>query len=156
MVFLLLLCFHFLDEIDSTVAFRTCSTRSFTSDKSTENLRSGNGYWQAVRERFSTVGHELNCLLRSFFFFFFFSVHIPKARYYEQLECTKPTKDIPRGLPDLKCFESYLSRLGVSNDDHVVLYDRSPMGLYASSRAWWVLRVGIVWNDRSKLCRCRH
>jgi len=31
--------------------------------------------------------------------------------------------------------------LGVSNNDHIVLYDRSPMGLYASSRAWWLLRT---------------
>ncbi|CAF4668458.1 unnamed protein product, partial [Rotaria sp. Silwood2] len=67
--------------------------------------------------------------------------HIPQARYFDQLECTQPTKLIPRGVPEIKCFESYLSRLGVSNNDHIVLYDRSPMGFYASSRAWWLLKT---------------
>ncbi|CAF3230866.1 unnamed protein product [Rotaria sp. Silwood2] len=69
------------------------------------------------------------------------NAHIPQARYFDQLECTQPTKLIPRGVPEIKCFESYLSRLGVSNNDHIVLYDRSPMGFYASSRAWWLLKT---------------
>jgi thiosulfate/3-mercaptopyruvate sulfurtransferase len=72
---------------------------------------------------------------------FFFSAHIPQARYFDQLEYTTPTKYIPRGIPEIKSFESYLSRLGVSNTDHIVLYDRSPMGLLASSRAWWLLKM---------------
>ncbi|CAF1182105.1 unnamed protein product [Adineta ricciae] len=71
----------------------------------------------------------------------FLHAHIPKAQFFDQLECTQPTKLIPRGLPDIKCFESYLSRLGVSNKDHIVLYDRSPMGFYATSRAWWLLKT---------------
>jgi 3-mercaptopyruvate sulfurtransferase SseA len=75
---------------------------------------------------------------------FFFSAHIPQAQYFDQLECTKPTKLIPRGVPEIKCFESYLSRLGVSNNDHIVLYDRSPMGFYASTRAWWLLKVIFI------------
>jgi thiosulfate/3-mercaptopyruvate sulfurtransferase len=75
---------------------------------------------------------------------FFFSAHIPQARYFDQLEYTTPTKYIPRGIPEIKSFESYLSRLGVSNTDHIVLYDRSPMGLLASSRAWWLLKVCIL------------
>jgi 3-mercaptopyruvate sulfurtransferase SseA len=70
-----------------------------------------------------------------------FSAHLPQARYFDQLECTTPTKQIPRGLPEIKCFEAYLSRLGITNDHHIVLYDRSPMGFYASSRAWWVFKV---------------
>ncbi|CAF1168866.1 unnamed protein product [Adineta steineri] len=67
--------------------------------------------------------------------------HIPKARYFDQLECTKPSKLIPRGLPETKCFESYLSKMGVSNSDHIVLYDRSPIGFYATSRAWWLFKT---------------
>jgi len=71
----------------------------------------------------------------------FQQAHIPQAKYFEQLECTEPTKFIPRGLPETKCFENYLSKLGVSNSDHIVLYDRSPMGFYASSRAWWLFKT---------------
>jgi 3-mercaptopyruvate sulfurtransferase SseA len=71
------------------------------------------------------------------------SAHLPQARYFDQLECTTPTKFISRGLPDIKCFETYLTRLGISNGDHIVLYDRSPMGFYASARAWWLLKVSL-------------
>ncbi|CAF3014797.1 unnamed protein product [Rotaria sp. Silwood2] len=67
--------------------------------------------------------------------------HIPKAQYFDQLECTTPTDFIPRGLPDVQCFEEYLTRLGVSNTAHIVLYDRSPTGFLASSRAWLVLQT---------------
>lgn len=90
---------------------------------------------------------NLNPSRRNSFLRFSFSAHIPKARYFEQLECTTPTKDIPRGLPDIKRFELQMSRLGVSNSDHVVLYDRSQTGFYASSRAWWLLKVRIIHND---------
>ncbi|CAF0938583.1 unnamed protein product [Didymodactylos carnosus] len=67
--------------------------------------------------------------------------HIPKAKYFDQLECTTPTKLIPRGLPEIKCFENLLTRLGVTNNHHVIIYDRSPFGFYASSRAWFLLKA---------------
>lgn len=70
-----------------------------------------------------------------------FRGHIPKARYFDQLEYTTPTAFIPRGLPDVKSFEDYLTRLGVSNDHHIVLYDRSAAGFFAASRAWLLLKV---------------
>jgi thiosulfate/3-mercaptopyruvate sulfurtransferase len=31
--------------------------------------------------------------------------------------------------------------LGISNGDHVVVYDASDMGLYSAARLWWMLRV---------------
>ncbi|CAF1505014.1 unnamed protein product [Adineta ricciae] len=67
--------------------------------------------------------------------------HIPKARYFDQLEHTTPTAFIPRGLPDVKSFEDYLTRLGVSNDHHIILYDRSANGFFAASRAWFLLKT---------------
>lgn len=67
--------------------------------------------------------------------------HIPNARYFEQLECTTPTEFLPRGLPDANGFAEYLTKLGVSNDDHVVLYDRSPAGFFAAGRAWVILKA---------------
>jgi len=70
-----------------------------------------------------------------------FRGHIPKARYFNQLEYTTPTAFIPRGLPDVKSFEDYLTRLGVSNNHHIVLYDRSAAGFFAASRAWFLLKV---------------
>ncbi|UJR34414.1 hypothetical protein I4U23_021821 [Adineta vaga] len=67
--------------------------------------------------------------------------HIPKARYFDQLEYTTPTAFIPRGLPDVKSFEDYLTRLGISNEHHIVLYDRSPSGFFAASRAWFLFKT---------------
>lgn len=72
--------------------------------------------------------------------------HIPKAQYFDQLECTTPTNFIPRGLPDVKCFEGYLKRLGVSNSDHIVLYDRSQTGFFAAARGWLLLKAYGVDN----------
>jgi thiosulfate/3-mercaptopyruvate sulfurtransferase len=67
--------------------------------------------------------------------------HIPSARYFDQLQHTKPTAFLPRGLPDVPAFEEYLASLGISNDDHIILYDRSAPGLFAAARAWFLLRV---------------
>ncbi|CAF4340259.1 unnamed protein product [Rotaria sp. Silwood2] len=72
--------------------------------------------------------------------------HLPQARYFDQLECTTPTAFIPRGLPDMNCFEGYLTRLGISNTHHIVLYDRSPTGFFASGRAWCLLKTYGVDN----------
>lgn len=72
--------------------------------------------------------------------------HIPGARYFDQLQCTTPTQFLPRGLPDAKCFEEYLGSLGISNADHVVLYDRSATGLFAAARAWVVLKTYGLYN----------
>lgn len=70
-----------------------------------------------------------------------FRGHIPTARYFDQLQHTTPTAFLPRGLPDVPAFEEYLASLGVSNDDHIILYDRSAAGLFAAARAWFLLRV---------------
>ncbi|CAF3545988.1 unnamed protein product [Rotaria sordida] len=72
--------------------------------------------------------------------------HIPTAQYFDQLEYTTPTAFMPRGLPDVKSFEDYLTRLGVSNEDHIVLYDRSPAGFFAAGRAWFLLKTYGVDN----------
>jgi thiosulfate/3-mercaptopyruvate sulfurtransferase len=30
--------------------------------------------------------------------------------------------------------------MGISNSSHIVLYDRSPMGIFSAARAWWMFR----------------
>lgn len=61
--------------------------------------------------------------------------------YIDTLKCTKPTRLYPRNLPEVECFQEYASDLGLSNSHHLILYDRSPFGFYASSRMWWIFRV---------------
>ena len=34
-----------------------------------------------------------------------------------------------------------MQELGIGNEDHVVVYDASDMGLYSAARLWWMLRV---------------
>lgn len=63
------------------------------------------------------------------------------AIYIDTLKCTQPNALIPRGIPDVKCFQEYASNLGISNAHHLIIYDRSPYGFYASSRMWWTFRL---------------
>ncbi|CAF1022635.1 unnamed protein product [Didymodactylos carnosus] len=67
--------------------------------------------------------------------------HIPTSVFFDQLECSRSTSVVPRGLPKMKCFENYMGLLGVSNNHHVVVYDRSPFGFLGAARAWWLLRA---------------
>ena len=64
------------------------------------------------------------------------------------MHCATPTKFIPRNIPQPECFKDYVGSLGISNKHHVIVYDRSPFGFYASSRAWWIFRVNtpfLIW-----------
>jgi len=47
----------------------------------------------------------------------------------------------PRRLPDSNLFQEYVQANGISNKHHIIIYDRSPYGLMASARVWWILRV---------------
>ncbi len=42
-------------------------------------------------------------------------------------------------------FEQYVRLLGINNGDHLVLYDRGPMGgMLWASKLWWLFRVSTV------------
>ena len=42
-------------------------------------------------------------------------------------------------LPSAEAFAAAMDALGISNSDHVVVYDCS--GLFSAARAWWMLRA---------------
>ncbi|CAF0930483.1 unnamed protein product, partial [Brachionus calyciflorus] len=67
--------------------------------------------------------------------------HIEKALYFDIMNGVDSTKVYPRGLPKPEIFQDYVNKLGISNKHHLILYDRSPFGFFASSRTWWVFRV---------------
>lgn len=67
--------------------------------------------------------------------------HIENAIFMDTMHCTEPTKYFPRNLPNRECFRDYVGSLGISNKHHLILYDRSPFGFYASSRMWWIFRL---------------
>ena len=47
----------------------------------------------------------------------------------------------PRPLPDYDCFKDYVGNLGISNKHHLIIYDRTPFGFYASTRMWSIFKM---------------
>lgn len=70
----------------------------------------------------------------------FLNRHISDAQFFDVEAIADQESPLPHMVPTSEYFESCISALGVSNDDHIVIYDQS--GLYmASSRAWWMFRL---------------
>lgn len=51
-----------------------------------------------------------------------------------------PKNPLPHMLPDAESFAAAVAGLGISNDDYVIVYDRTGMAM-AAARAWWMFRV---------------
>ena len=70
----------------------------------------------------------------------FLGRRIEGAQFFDIDVVADPAAPLPHTLPSPEYFASCVESLGISNDDHVVIYDQS--GAYmASSRAWWMFRV---------------
>lgn len=69
--------------------------------------------------------------------------HIPGAVFFDLDECRdKGAKYGEQMLPSAAEFEDHVSALGISNDDHVVIYDNNAMlGLFSAPRVWFLFRV---------------
>lgn len=67
--------------------------------------------------------------------------HIPRAAYFDLDRCSDRTSPLDHMLPPAGAFAEYISRLGVSNDAHVVVYDGSEQGAFSAPRIWWMFRV---------------
>lgn len=67
--------------------------------------------------------------------------HIPGAAYFDLDRCSDRTSPLDHMLPPAGTFAEYVSRLGVSNDAHVVVYDASEQGSFSAPRVWWMFRV---------------
>lgn len=66
--------------------------------------------------------------------------HIKNAIFFDIMNSVTATKFLPKNVPDKDGFQSYLGSLGVSNEHHVVVYDRTQFGFFAAARAWWLLK----------------
>lgn len=70
----------------------------------------------------------------------FLQRHIKDAQFFDIDVVADQESPLPHMLPSTDYFSSCVSAMGISNKDHVVVYDQS--GNYmASSRAWWMFRV---------------
>lgn len=66
--------------------------------------------------------------------------HIPGARFFDfDGRIRDPDSDLPHMLPSSEHFSRELQALGLDQDSPVVIYDS--LGLFASPRAWWMLRA---------------
>ena len=77
---------------------------------------------------------------------FVFRSHIPKAQHFDLNACTEPTRLIPRAIPEQEAFQKYLRSLGVSQDSHIVVYDRDDFDKTTTAsapRTWWTFRVSM-------------
>ena len=69
----------------------------------------------------------------------FFEKHIQGAKYFDIEKFSDPTHQLPHMVPSLEQFCSELSKLGVGDGNHVVLYDG--LGLFSAARAWWLFKL---------------
>lgn len=65
--------------------------------------------------------------------------HIPGARFFDIEEISDRDNDLPHMAPTPQAFARAVSAMGISERDHVVVYDRQ--GLFSAARVWWTFRL---------------
>ncbi|WP_318450320.1 sulfurtransferase [Photobacterium leiognathi] len=65
---------------------------------------------------------------------------IQGARFFDiNDKLAAPNTDLPHMLPSAEQFAREVSKLGISNDTHVVIYDS--LGMFSSARGWWMFKA---------------
>lgn len=64
--------------------------------------------------------------------------HIPGAVFWDLDAIADTAAPLPVTLPSVEDFAAHMTRLGISNDTPVVVYDGS--GIMSAARVWWMLR----------------
>lgn len=66
---------------------------------------------------------------------------IPGSRYFDlDGVFSDSASPLPHTLVSRAAFERGVRQMGIRNDTHVVLYDRSNTGTFSAARAWWMFR----------------
>jgi thiosulfate/3-mercaptopyruvate sulfurtransferase len=65
--------------------------------------------------------------------------HIPGAVFFDINEVADHADTLPHMLPSPEQFAADMERLGIGDDQRVVVYDSA--GLMSAARVWWMLRV---------------
>lgn len=65
--------------------------------------------------------------------------HIPGAVFFDIDAVSDTTSILPHMLSSPEAFARAVSDLGISETDHVVIYDQQ--GLFSAARVWWTFRV---------------
>ncbi|MTI09814.1 3-mercaptopyruvate sulfurtransferase [Curvivirga aplysinae] len=64
--------------------------------------------------------------------------HIPGAIFFDIDVVSDGTSDLPHMLPSSDGFARTVSKMGISNEDLIVVYDS--YGLFSAARVWWMFR----------------
>jgi thiosulfate/3-mercaptopyruvate sulfurtransferase len=65
--------------------------------------------------------------------------HIPGAVFFDIDAISDKKTDLPHMLPSAEFFSHAMSKLGLTNESHAVVYDI--LGLFSAPRLWWTLQV---------------
>lgn len=65
--------------------------------------------------------------------------HIPGAIRFDQDKIADHSTNLPHTIPSPDYFAAEAGKLGVSENDRIVVYDG--IGMFASPRVWWLFRV---------------
>jgi thiosulfate/3-mercaptopyruvate sulfurtransferase len=65
--------------------------------------------------------------------------HIPGAVYFDIDDVSDNSTPLPHTLPSPEYFAQKVGALGISETDHVVVYDGG--GLFSAPRVWWMFRT---------------
>ncbi len=65
--------------------------------------------------------------------------HIPRAVFFDQDEVVEPGVNLPHAMPSPAVFQQYVSGMGISRDDTIVVYDGP--GFFSAPRVWWLFRT---------------
>jgi thiosulfate/3-mercaptopyruvate sulfurtransferase len=65
--------------------------------------------------------------------------HISGAQFFPIDEIADPKTDLPHMLPSADDFAKAVGAMGISNADHVIVYDG--IGLQSAARVWWEFRA---------------
>jgi len=66
---------------------------------------------------------------------------MPSARFFDIDEIKDHESPFPHMLPTCEVFADAMSKLGVKQDDELVVYDTEELGLFSAPRVAWTLRV---------------
>ena len=65
--------------------------------------------------------------------------HIPGSVFFDIDDISDPDASLPHMMPDSIRFSSKVRKLGLGDGQRIIAYDRN--GIFASARAWWMLRA---------------
>ena len=69
----------------------------------------------------------------------FEAARLPGAVFFDLEASSDPDSDLPHMLPSPEAFGARMGGLGLSESDHIVVYDT--VGVRSSARAWWMFRA---------------